>query len=158
MKKFARLIAVTLVCVLLLSLVSVAHADTCYETIKLMYQLDDDENLVNLGEGVIFDSSETDTSSVFFIVSVPDSYVGVTGLNAQSQPEGYTWLNIEEMDALLAFVQFCVGFETLSENLDECDQLAGGIFLVPDEEPFMVTNVEEAQNFLTLFNGALEQE
>lgn len=29
MKKFARLIAMTLVCVLLLSLVSVAHADTC---------------------------------------------------------------------------------------------------------------------------------
>lgn len=158
MKKSVRLIAVTLVCVLLMSLVTVAHADSCYEMIKLLYQLETEDALVCLGEGIIFDANEADSENVYFIVSVPDTYVGVTGLNADGQPEGYTWLDVEDMDSLLAFVQFCVGYETLSSCLDECKQLIGGIYLVAGEDPVLVTDAESAQNFLDTFSQVLEED
>jgi len=157
MKKFARLIALTLVCALLMSLATIAHADTCYELIKMVYEDETDDTFVYLGEGMNFDA-DVDSDLVYFIASVPSGYVGVTGLNANSKAEGYAWIDVSEGNALLAFTEFCMAYETLCEYLDECEQLVGGIYLTEDGDPIIVSDASDAANFVSAIEEWLEEE
>lgn len=158
MKKFARMIALTLICVLLLSLVSVAQADSCYELIKLLYQYEGEEAVVSLGEGVVFPAEPLEDNSVYFVVSLPDACVTVMGLNAQSEPEGCAWVDVQEMDGMMAFVQFCVSYQQLSENLDECENLIGGIIMMEGEDPYLIEDAENAEMFINVFSSLMAEE
>ena len=157
MKKSVRLFALVLVCALLMSFVTIAHADGCYEMIKFFYEYDDEEMLVSLGQGMVF-PAEPENNVVLFVVDVPAAHVFVTGLNAESQPEGYVWYDVQEMEAMMAFVQLCTCYEQLAAELTECDQLVGGIILAEGEDPYLITSAEEAQTFVELFSSLMAEE
>lgn len=157
MKKSARLFAVVLVCALLLSLVTVAHADSCYEMLKFLYQYEGEGMVVTLGEGFSF-PAELEDKNVLFVVDIPSASVSMVGLNAQSEPEGHAWTDVDETNAMLAFVQFCVSYEQLCDELDECEKLIGGIYMAEGEDPYLIDSAESAQVFVDVFTSLMSEE
>lgn len=146
-----------LVCALLMSFVTIAHADDCYEMIKFFYEYEGERMVVTLGQGMTF-PSEVEDKIVMFVVDVPGHQVFVTGLNAESQPEGYVWYDVQELDAMMAFVQLCACYEQLTEKLTECDQLVGAFIMAEGEDPYFITSAEEANTLFDMFSSLMAEE
>ncbi len=143
-----KLLAMLLALILMMGVcMTTAQADGCYELLKLIYEDQEDDTFVYLGQGQKYDPN-TDTDSVFFVVDAANGNVGVTGLNGAGKPEGYAWINVNTGDSLLAFMQFCIGYELLLDYVDECDGLVGAIFLTEDGDPYIVNSKSSADNFV----------
>ncbi len=144
MKKATRLLAVLLVLVLMLGVcVTTAQADDCYEGIKTLFSKPNEYAEICLGEGFYFDT-DVDSSSVYFIANVEKGHVGVTGINARGQQEGYAWANLDAYDTLMAFIDFCLNYDVLVEELDDCQKLVGGLKLREDSDTIIVDSVDMA--------------
>ncbi len=143
-----KLLAMLLALVLMMGVcLTTAQADTCYELMKLAYEDPENDTFVYLGKGHTFET-DVNTDNVYFVVNAVKGHVGVTGLNANGQPEGYAWTDVSSGDALMAFVEFCIGYETLDGYRDECSALVGGIYLSEDGDPIIVDSKAKADTFL----------
>ncbi|MBE5802259.1 MAG: hypothetical protein E7319_08240 [Clostridiales bacterium] len=156
MKKTLRFVAFVMISILLLGMVTTAAtADTCYEVLKLVYEDNENDTFVYLGEGSAVAGDE-DNDIVFFISSLEGEFVSVTGMNTLGKPETYIWTGVSTGDNLLAALQFCIGFESFEELLDECDSLVGIILLSEDADPIYIEDVDDANNFIDIVKQVLE--
>lgn len=159
MNKFARLLVLVLACTLLLGLIAPAHADTCYETLKYTFSMEDNGDFAWLGQGVLMpgeESTETEEDFVFFYISFADGYASVIGRNAQGQPESCMWLEPEPANLLLASVQVAMGYEQLIEYLDECTGLVLLLDSGTENERIYIASPEDATAYLTMIQAASE--
>lgn len=148
MRNALRFLSLLLVCVLAVSLwAPAAKADMCYEVIKLIFEDDEDDTFTYLGKGTEFETDPSDY--VFFLASTAGEYVGVTGTSdITGRYEGYAWYDVTAKEAFLAFLDFCLSYETLSGLLTEDDGLHGALFLTEDGDPIVVSSASDAAAFI----------
>lgn len=156
MNKFLRLLA--LVCALLLGLAPAAMADTCYETLKYTFSIEDNGEFAWLGQGMLVPGEETEEeerNAVFFYVNFESGYASVIGRNADGAPESCMWMEADPAELLLSTVQVAASYEQLCEYLDECKELVLVLDSGEDTEQIYVASPEDAQAYLTLMQAAM---
>lgn len=161
MNKPLRLVALTLVCALLMSLCSVACADTCYESLKNTFSIEENGEFAFLGPVMLL-NDETLTSEevngVFFHVFFTDGYATLVGRNAEGQPEVSVWIEPDPGELMLACVQVAASYEALSTALDQCDNLTLIMELGEEVGNISISSPEDAQAFLMLIQSELNGE
>lgn len=161
MNKFARLLALALVCALTLGFAAAAQADTCYETLKYTFSIEDNGDFAWLGQGTLVPGEESETDSgdsVFFYISFEGSYASVIGRNADGQPESCLWMEADPAELLLASVQVAASYEQLCEYLDDCTELVLVLDSGEEDARIYVASPEDAEAYLKLMQAALEQD
>lgn len=157
MNKFARLMALALVCALLLGMAPAALADTCYETLKYTFSIEDNGDFAWLGQGMLVPGEESgeEREAVFFYVNFESGYASVIGRNAEGEPESCMWMEADPAELLLSTVQVAASYEQLCEYLDECKELVLVLDSGEDSEQIYVASPEDAQAYLTLMQAAM---
>ncbi len=159
MNKFARLMALALVCAMAMGLVTVAHADTCYEMLKYTFSIEDNGDFAWLGQGTLVpgeEPAEESSNAVFFYVSFESGYASVIGRNAEGEPESCLWMEANPADLLLASVQVAASYDQLTEALDQCTELVLVLESGEESEMIYIASSEDAQAYLTLLQSAME--
>ncbi|MBR4067096.1 MAG: hypothetical protein IKK08_00545 [Clostridia bacterium] len=158
MNKLFRLTAVALVCALLLSLAPAALADTCYESLKNTFSIEENGDFAFLGPVMLL-NDETLTSEevngVFFHVFFTDGYATLVGRNADGQPEVSVWIEPDPGELMLACVQVAASYEVLCTSLDQCDKLTLIMELGEEVGNISIASPEDAQAFLMLIQSEL---
>lgn len=158
MNKLFRLMAVALVCALLLGLAPAALADTCYESLKNTFSIEENGDFAFLGPVMLL-NDETLTSEevngVFFHVFFTDGYATLVGRNTDGQPEVSVWIEPDPGELMLACVQVAASYEVLCTSLDQCDKLTLIMELGEEVGNISIASPEDAQAFLLLIQSEL---
>ena len=126
MNRFFRLMALVLVCALLLALAPAALADSCYESLKNTFSIEENGEFAFLGPVMLLDDETLtggEVNGVFFHVFFSEGYATLVGRNAEGQPETSIWIEPDNGELLLACIQVAASYEVLCSALDECETL-----------------------------------
>lgn len=161
MNRFFRLMALVLVCALLLALAPAALADSCYESLKNTFSIEENGEFAFLGPVMLLDD-ETLTSGevngVFFHAFFTEGYATLVGRNADGQPEVSVWIQPDPGELMLACVQVAASYEALCTALDQCDKLTLIMELGEEIGNISIASPDDAQAFLMLIQSELNGE
>lgn len=158
MNKPLRLVALTLVCALLVGLCSVACADTCYESLKNTFSIEENGDFAFLGPVMLLNDEDLagdEVNGVFFHVFFSEGYATLVGRNAEGQPETSIWIEPDNGELLLACIQVAASYEVLCSALDECETLVLIMELGEEIGSLAITNPEDANAFLAMIQSEL---
>lgn len=159
MNKYYRLLAMLLACALLLGLAPTACADTCYETLKYTFSMEDNGDFAWLGQGMLLPGEEPEDATqnaIFFYISFESGYATVMGRNAAGEPESCMWLEAEPAQLLLASVQVAASYELLAEMMDQCDELVLVLDNGEEAHRIYIASPEDAQVYLQMMQTTLD--
>lgn len=158
MNKPLRLLALTLVCALMLCLAPAALADTCYESLKNTFSIEENGDFAFLGPVMLLNDEELageEVNAVYFHVFFTEGYATLVGRNAEGQPETSVWIEPDPGELLLACIQVAASYEVLCESLDECETLMLIMELGEEVGNICIASPEDAQAFLMLIQSEL---
>lgn len=153
MNKFYRLLALALVCALVLTFAPAALADTCYETLKNTFSVEDNGEFAYLGLVMLLNDkafASEEVNGVYFHAFFTEGYATLVGRNAEGVPEICIWMQPDPNELLLACVQVAASYEVLSSSLDHCDSLTLIMELGEEVGNVGIASPEDAQAFLEM--------
>ena len=150
MKTMKRLIAILLSACLICPMVSIASAETCYETLKNIFSIamEKANAETDLDSAELCVSLDLEEKVVMLIYNPHSENIILIGVNSSGKGEATSWDNLDSISGILMLSSICEEWAFYEGLLDDGYELVLGIQSDEDDISIGILDAETAARFV----------